>query len=124
MQSNTQFIYNYSSLFLFLIISLILACIMLSLPFFIKKRNPYKAKNSSYECGFNQVGNNKNSSNIRFYFFAILFLIFDIEIIFLVPWALTVKKMSNTAFYSGISFIFILALALIYEWKKGILDKK
>ena len=77
-------------------------------------------KLSAYECGFDPFGDARHTFSIKFYLVAILFIIFDLEIIFLFPWSITVN--SYQAFYSMIYFLIILTIGFIYEWKRGALD--
>lgn len=83
---------------------------------------PDQAKLSSYECGFEPVSDARIKFSLQYYLVAILFIIFDLEIAFLFPWALMLKKIGWTGFFSMMSFITILAVGFIYEWKKGALE--
>jgi len=79
-------------------------------------------KSSSYECGFNPFGDARNKFEIRFYLVAILFIIFDLELIFLFPWILTLHLHYLHGIYSMLIFMIILTLGFVYEWMKGALD--
>ena len=83
-----------------------------------------RQKNLSYECGMLPIGRARTQLHIRYYLFAILFLIFDVEAAFLFPWAVTFVKSGPTAFYEMVVFILILGAGLAYAWKKGVLQWK
>ncbi len=97
------------------------------LPLFVSKitgsYNQYKEKVSPYECGFEPIGDIRpNKFNIKFYLVAILFVIFDLEIAFMFPWALTLREIGIFGFVSMMIFLAILTIGFAYEWKKGALD--
>jgi len=79
-------------------------------------------KISAYECGFEPFEDTRSKFDVRFYLVAILFIIFDLEIIYLFPWALVLNKINLFGFCTMIIFLFILLIGFIYEWKKGALD--
>ena len=81
-----------------------------------------KEKVSAYECGFNPFEDARNQFDVRFYLVAILFIIFDLEVSFLFPWAVTLNKITIFGFWSMFIFLFILTIGFIYEWKKGALE--
>ena len=80
-----------------------------------------RAKSETYECGMVPLGENWGQMNIRYYFYAIIFLIFEIEAVFLFPWAVVLRKMSAVAFYEMMLFLAILLFGLAYAWRKGVL---
>ena len=84
-------------------------------------RQPTRAKAVSYECGMLPIGRSRTQVHFRYYLFAILFLIFDIEAVFLFPWAVTFVDIGESAFYEMVVFILILGFGLLYAWKKGVL---
>ena len=84
-------------------------------------RQPTRAKALSYECGMLPIGRSRTQVHFRYYLFAILFLIFDIEAVFLFPWAVTFVDIGESAFYEMVVFIVILGFGLLYAWKKGVL---
>lgn len=86
------------------------------------KRLPTKAKNLAYECGFDPLDYKTPPFNIGFYLVGLLFLLFDVEVIFLFPWAVTLSKTGQYGFFSMVFFLGILTIGFIYEWKKGVLD--
>ena len=88
----------------------------------VSKRNPDSEKNAPYECGFDAFDDARSKFDVRFYLVAILFIIFDLEIAFLFPWAVTLGKIGLIGFWSMVAFLGILTIGFIYEWKKGALD--
>ena len=113
---------NYLSILIFIVISSCLAFVLIILPFVVNKLNPYKEKLSTYECGFENFGNAKKKFDVRFYLVSILFIIFDLEIAFLFPWAIVLKEIGLIGFWSMIMFIITLTIGFIYELKKGALE--
>ena len=87
----------------------------------LSPRHPTRAKALSYECGMLPIGRARTQVHFRYYLFAILFLIFDIEAVFLFPWAVTFVDIGESAFYEMVVFIVILGFGLLYAWKKGVL---
>ena len=85
-------------------------------------RNPDPEKVSAYECGFNAFDDARMKFDVRFYLVAILFIIFDLEIAFLFPWAVAFKDISMLAFWSMMAFLAVLTIGFAYEWKKGALE--
>ena len=116
------YLQNYLSILIFIIISACLAFVLIIIPFIINKSNPDKEKLSTYECGFESFGNAKKKFDIRFYLVSILFIIFDLEIAFLFPWAVMLKEIGLIGFWSMIAFIITLTIGCVYEWKKGALE--
>ena len=112
----------YYPIICFFIISSVLSLLIIILPNIIAINKPQKAKLSPYECGFEPAGDARGKFDVKFYLIAILFIIFDIEIAFLFPWAASLKTMNIVGFFSMISFLAILTIGFIYEWKKGALD--
>ena len=92
--------------------------------YIIVKQNPNKDKSAPYECGMISFQDARKPFDIRFYLVAILFVMFDIEITLLMPWAVSIKSVGLYAYFSFMLFIFILAVGFIYEWKKGVLEWK
>ncbi len=84
-------------------------------------RQPTRTKAVTYECGMLPIGRSRTQVHFRYYLFAILFLIFDIEAVFLFPWAVTFLDIGKSAFYEMVVFILILGFGLLYAWKKGVL---
>ena len=119
---STDFLNNYLTIIIFLAIALILSLGFLILNFAFSPKNPDPEKLSAYECGFEPFNDSRMEFDIRFYLVAILFIIFDLEIAFLFPWAITLGNIGYFGFFSMMLFLFILTIGFIYEWKKGALD--
>ena len=117
-----EFLNNYLTIIIFLAIALILSLGFLILNFVFSPKNPDPEKLSAYECGFEPFNDSRMEFDIRFYLVAILFIIFDLEIAFLFPWAITLGNIGLFGFFSMMLFLFILTIGFIYEWKKGALD--
>ena len=118
----SDFLNNYLTIIIFLAIALILSLGFLVLNFAFSPKNPDPEKLSAYECGFEPFNDSRMEFDIRFYLVAILFIIFDLEIAFLFPWAITLGNIGVFGFFSMMLFLFILTIGFIYEWKKGALD--
>jgi NADH-quinone oxidoreductase subunit A len=115
---------QYLPILLFLGVAIGLSCFIILIPFLLKKRSPDREKISPYECGFEGVGESRSGFNVQFYLVAILFIIFDLEIAFLFPWAVVLKKIGAFGFYSMMVFLTLLTIGFIYEWKRGALEWK
>ncbi len=87
----------------------------------LSPRQPTRTKGITYECGMLPIGRSRTQVHFRYYLFAILFLIFDIEAVFLFPWAVTFVEIGEAAFWEMVVFIAILGFGLLYAWKKGVL---
>ncbi len=85
-------------------------------------KSPSRAKQTAYECGMLPIGRSVGQVHVRYYLFAILFLLFDVEAVFLFPWAVTFLGLGQAAFYEMVLFIVILAAGLAYAWRKGVLQ--
>ena len=107
-------------IFLGLAIGLALAIVIASL--IVARQKPDPEKLSAYECGFEPFEDARIKFDVRFYLVAILFIIFDLEIAFLFPWAISLGAIGSLGFTSMMIFLFILTVGFIYEWKKGALD--
>ncbi len=117
-----EFLNNYLTIVIFLAIALLLSLGFVVLNFAFSPKNPDPEKLSAYECGFEPFNDSRMEFDIRFYLVAILFIIFDLEIAFLFPWAITLGNIGYFGFFSMMLFLFILTIGFIYEWKKGALD--
>ncbi|MFZ4541732.1 MAG: NADH-quinone oxidoreductase subunit A [Rickettsiales bacterium] len=95
---------------------------MIVAPFILAKLKPDAEKLSSYECGFEPFSDARGQFDVRFYLVAILFIIFDLEVAFLFPWAISLGKIGMLGFWSMMIFLGVLTIGFIYEWKKGALD--
>ena len=118
----TDFVKDYLPIILFLIIALGLSISFVILNFILSPKKPDPEKLSPYECGFEPFNDSRIEFDVRFYLVAILFIIFDLEIAFLFPWAISLGKIGLFGFISMMIFLFILTVGFIYEWKKGALD--
>lgn len=113
---------EYNKIWIFFLSGVLLVTIILSLSAILKKRNYNVEKVSGYECGFQPFEDTRNRFDVKFYLVAILFIIFDIEIVYLFPWGLTISEIHLEGVMSMIIFLSILTIGFIYEWKKGALD--
>ena len=118
----SDFLQDYLSIMIFLIIALGLSVVFIALNFILSPKKPDPEKLSAYECGFEPFDDSRIEFDVRFYLVAILFIIFDLEIAFLFPWAITLGNIGLLGFCSMMIFLFILTVGFIYEWKKGALD--
>ena len=118
----TIFLKDYLSIIIFLFVALGLSVGFIVLNFLFSPKNPDPEKLSAYECGFEAFGDSRMEFDVRFYLVAILFIIFDLEIAFLFPWAISLGNLGPLGFWSMMVFLLILTIGFIYEWKKGALD--
>ena len=118
----SEFLKDYLPIIIFLIIALVLSSIFIIINFILSPKNPDPEKLSAYECGFEPFEDSRIEFDVRFYLVAILFIIFDLEIAFLFPWAISLGGIGTVGFFSMMFFLFILTIGFIYEWKKGALD--
>jgi len=95
---------------------------MIGLSYILAEQKPDLEKNSGYECGFDPFSDARDPFHIRFYLLSILFIIFDIEIVFFFPWAVSISLMGLLGFYTMSLFVIILAIGFVYEWKKNALE--
>ena len=117
-----NFLSEYLSIIIFLFIALALSIGFIVVNFLASPSNPDPEKLSAYECGFEAFDDSRMRFDVRFYLVAILFIIFDLEIAFLFPWAISLGNIGLFGFCSMMIFLFILTIGFIYEWKKGALD--
>ncbi len=113
---------DYLPIVIFLFIAVALSAVMIGLPNLAALRRPDKEKLSTYECGFEPQGDSRSPFDVRFYLVSILFIIFDLEIAFLFPWAVALGKIGVAGFWSMMLFLGVLTVGFIYEWKKGALE--
>ena len=113
---------EYLPIFLFLIVSVILALIIFGLSYVLAAQTPDTEKLSAYECGFSPYGDARHTFDVRFYLIAILFIIFDIEAMFLFPWAVSLGHINSLGFWSVADFIIELGVGYFYTWKIGALE--
>jgi NADH-quinone oxidoreductase subunit A len=117
-----EFLKDYLSIIIFLFVALGLSIGFIVLNFLFSPKNPDPEKLSAYECGFEAFGDSRMEFDVRFYLVAILFIIFDLEIAFLFPWAISLGSIGALGFWSMMIFLFVLSIGFVYEWKKGALD--
>lgn len=113
---------EFLGILLYFIIALALSLILLGLPFLVGIRKADSEKISAYECGFDPFDDARSQFDIQFYLVAILFIIFDLEVAFLFPWALTLNQNGFFGFWSMMVFLIILTIGFVYEWRKGALE--
>jgi NADH-quinone oxidoreductase subunit A len=113
---------EYVAILVFLLIAILLAFVIVILSYLLAVQNPETEKLSPYECGFEPYEDARNTFEIKFYVVAILFIIFDIETMFLLPWSVSLSQLSNLGFWSMIDFIIELGIGFIYVWYVGALE--
>ena len=118
----SQLVLDYLPLAIFVGVALAIGSGLMLAPFMVAVRNPDPEKLSAYECGFNPFDDARMRFDVRFYLVSILFIIFDLEVVFLFPWAVAFKEVGAFGFWSMIVFLVVLTIGYIYEWKKGALE--
>ena len=118
----TNFLSEYLSIIIFLFISLLLSIGFIIINYIASPSNPDPEKLSAYECGFEAFDDSRMEFDVRFYLVAILFIIFDLEIAFLFPWAVALGEIGLLGFWSMMIFLAVLTVGFIYEWRKGALE--
>ena len=113
---------NYLPIVIFIGLSGVIGLGLLVAPFIIAVKSPDPEKVSAYECGFDAFDDARMKFDVRFYLVAILFIIFDLEVSFLFPWAVAFKKVGVFGFWAMMVFLGVLTIGFIYEWKKGALE--
>ena len=117
-----NFLTDYLSIIIFLIIAMLISIGFILINFLSSPSNPDPEKLSAYECGFDAFDDSRMEFDVRFYLVTILFIIFDLEIAFLFPWAITLGEIGVFGFWSMMIFLAVLTIGFIYEWKKGALE--
>ena len=113
---------TYLPIVVFLGVALVIGLALMIAPFLVAVRNPDPEKVSAYECGFNAFDDARMKFDVRFYLVSILFIIFDLEVAFLFPWAVAFKSVGVFGFWSMMLFLAVLTVGFIYEWRKGALE--
>jgi NADH-quinone oxidoreductase subunit A len=113
---------EYLPIIVFLGLAIALGLILIAAAAVVAVRNPDPEKVSAYECGFNAFDDARMKFDVRFYLVSILFIIFDLEVAFLFPWAVAFKEISMLGFWSMMVFLGVLTIGFAYEWKKGALE--
>ena len=117
-----EFLLDYLPILIFMIIAVGMSVVMIAGSFLFAKQKPDAEKLSAYECGFEAFSDARNKFDVRFYLVCLLFIIFDLEIAFLFPWAISLGEIGLFGFWSMMIFLGVLTVGFIYEWKKGALD--
>jgi len=112
----------YLPLVIFIGVAVVIGLALLVSPFLIAYRQPDPEKLSAYECGFNAFDDARMTFDVRYYLVALLFIIFDLEVAFLFPWAVTFGALGWFGFWSMMIFLGVLTIGFVYEWKKGALE--
>jgi NADH-quinone oxidoreductase subunit A len=113
---------NYFPVLVFLLIAAVIGGAMVGGSMLMARQAPYAEKVSAYECGFEPFGDARRRFDVRYYLVAILFIIFDLEVAFLFPWAITLGRIGLFGFFSMLIFLGVLTVGFIYEWCKGALE--
>jgi len=120
--ASQEFLLTYLPILIFIIIACAISGAAVVSSFLLGKQNPDPDKLSAYECGFDAFSDSRNKFDVRFYLVTLLFIIFDLEIAFLFPWAISLGDIGLFGFWSMMVFLGVLTVGFIYEWKKGALD--
>jgi NADH-quinone oxidoreductase subunit A len=115
-------LYGYLPILVFMLIAGVIAVAMVGGSLLAARQKPYPEKVSAYECGFEPFDDARRRFDVRFYLVAILFIIFDLEVSFLFPWAAAFGQIGVYGFWSMMVFLAVLTVGFIYEWKKGALE--
>jgi len=113
---------EYLPILIFLAIAFGLAVVIVGASFLAARQRPDTEKLSPYECGFEPFADARSKFDVRYYLVAILFIIFDLEVAFLFPWAVALGSIGVFGFWSMMAFLFVLTVGFVYEWKKGALE--
>jgi NADH-quinone oxidoreductase subunit A len=117
-----ELLQDYLPIAIFIGVAAVIALVLMAAPFAVAFRNPDPEKMSAYECGFNAFDDARMKFDVRFYLIAILFIIFDLEVAFLFPWAVAFGDLGWFGFWSMMVFLGVLTVGFIYEWRKGALE--
>ncbi|HSR77931.1 MAG TPA: NADH-quinone oxidoreductase subunit A [Xanthobacteraceae bacterium] len=113
---------DYLPLIIFVAVATAIGLVLLIAPFIVAYQQPNAEKLSAYECGFNAFDDARMKFDVRFYLVAILFIIFDLEVSFLFPWAVAFGEIGVFGFWAVMVFLAVLTIGFIYEWRKGALE--
>lgn len=120
--ASQELLIEYLPILLFMIVAMGISVAAVLGSLLVAKQKPDPEKNSAYECGFDAFTDTRGKFDVRFYLVTLLFIIFDLEIAFLFPWAISLGKIGVFGFWSMMAFLGTLTVGFIYEWKKGALD--
>lgn len=118
----SEYLAEYLPILIFLAIAIALSVAMVGMAWMIAPQNPDREKLSAYECGFDAFGDSRGRFDVRFYLVAILFIIFDLEVAFLFPWAVALGDIGAYGYWSMVIFLGVLTVGFVYEWRKGALE--
>ncbi len=113
---------EYFPILVFIAIAIALSLAFIGAAVLIARQNPDQEKTSTYECGFETIDSTRRRFDVRFYLVAILFIIFDLEVAFLFPWAVSLGEIGLYGFWSMVIFLGVLTVGFVYEWRKGALE--
>ncbi len=113
---------EYLPVLIFLALAIVIGAVLLLAAVLVAVRNPDAEKISAYECGFNAFDDARMKFDVRYYLVAILFIIFDLEMSFLFPWAVSFQYQGDVGFWSMLVFLGVLTIGFVYEWKKGAME--
>lgn len=122
MFASSEFLQNYLPIVVFIGVAGGLSLVMFVASYLSGKQRPYAEKNIAYECGFDAFDDTRDRFDVRFYLVAILFVIFDLEVAFIFPWAVSLGEIGVFGFWSMVAFLTVLTVGFVYEWKKGALE--
>jgi NADH-quinone oxidoreductase subunit A len=122
MDAHAALLREYLPILMFLGLAIVLSILMVAASLIIARQKPDTEKLSAYECGFEAFDDARRKFDVRFYLVAILFIIFDLEVAFLFPWAVSLGEIGMFGFWSMVAFLGVLTIGFIYEWKKGALE--
>ena len=120
--ASNDFLLDYLPILIFMVIAVGISALMIGASLLVAKQKPDSEKLSAYECGFEPFSDARTKFDVRFYLVCLLFIIFDLEIAFLFPWAISLGEIGLFGFWSMVVFLGVLTVGFIYEWKKGALD--
>lgn len=113
---------EYVAILIFLIIAIVISLVIVTFSYILAVQNPETEKLSSYECGFEPYEDARTRFEVKYYLIAILFIVFDVETMFLLPWAIVLSKLSTLGFWSMVDFIIELGIGFVYVWNIGALE--
>jgi len=122
MDAHAALLREYLPILMFLGLAVVLSILMVAASLIIARQKPDTEKLSAYECGFEAFDDARRKFDVRFYLVAILFIIFDLEVAFLFPWAVSLGQIGMFGFWSMVAFLGVLTIGFVYEWKKGALE--
>ena len=120
--ASETFLIQYLPILLFIGVACVISMAAVFGSLLLGRQNPDPDKNAAYECGFDAFMDTRGKFDVRFYLVTLLFIIFDLEIAFLFPWAISLKEIGVFGFWSMMVFLAVLTVGFAYEWKKGALD--